>query len=186
MVDQLWMWVIDAERKREDGSLYNVSKWTFTPFTAISMHCCHSTCSFPLASNANVQGVSETIVTAFWGKPHSEDSSEKGKEPAIPGDALDQNEQAKRINAAKEIPDCRGRILSALYGNYACPVVTYTDLICLIIDKCTGFLHPTPQEAKCRDMDCLDPFVVGIGECVGFNQQYPSHCVLRELTTAPT
>ncbi|KAK1757198.1 hypothetical protein QBC47DRAFT_412517 [Echria macrotheca] len=116
----------------------------------------------------------KTIVTAFpaEGKdPNTGDGKATGQPAAAPTGSRDKKEAFEIINIAKMIPDVRGRILSALYGNYSQPVVTPADLICLIIDKCAGIFHPTPQEALYSESNYLEPFVVGIGKCASMQTE---------------
>ncbi|KAK4225245.1 hypothetical protein QBC38DRAFT_531130 [Podospora fimiseda] len=105
---------------------------------------------------------SETVVTAFpvqeynkGARPTTEQAEPEGK--SLSGDTNTDDAAIEKIDAAKDSPNARGRILSALYGNYQSPVFTPTDLICLIIDKCTSLFHPTPQEALESESDYFEP-----------------------------
>jgi len=57
-----------------------------------------------------------------------------------------------------------GRILAA-FGESHTGIVSATDLVCLIIDKCSGLFHPRSDEVEDK-LDYLDVFAVGIGELV--------------------
>lgn len=96
----------------------------------------------------------ETVVTAF----PSQWTREEAPEDRPSGDD-------ERIIAALAAPDARGRVLNALYGDQISQVLSVTDLICLIIEKCSGLFHPTPQEVS-DPFDYLEVFNVAIGETV--------------------
>jgi hypothetical protein len=72
-----------------------------------------------------------------------------------------------RLEAAKDISDVYGRILSALFGNYQTGIVSVTDLVCLITDKCSGLFHPRSDEVDDK-LDYLDVFAVAIGAAVSY------------------
>jgi hypothetical protein len=57
-----------------------------------------------------------------------------------------------------------GRILAA-FGEFHTGIVSATDLVCLIIDKCSGLFHPRPDEVDDK-LDHLDVFAVSIGKLV--------------------
>jgi hypothetical protein len=95
----------------------------------------------------------ETVVTAF---PRRWTSAADQEEPT--------GNQA-RLEAAKDISDVYGRILSALFGNNR--TVSVTDLVCLITDKCSGLFHSRTDEVV-DELDYLDVFAVEIGRLVSY------------------
>lgn len=66
---------------------------------------------------------------------------------------------------SKEVPDVYNKIMKALFGHYPTSILSLTDLICLIIDKCAGMFHPLPDEGD-DQLDYLDVFAVAIGNLV--------------------
>ena len=57
------------------------------------------------------------------------------------------------------------KVMNALFGNYQTNILSVTDLICLVIDKCAGMFHPLPDEGD-DNLDYLDVFAVAIGKLV--------------------
>lgn len=77
------------------------------------------------------------------------------------------------LAAARRVPDAHGRILSALSSDYGRNIFSVTDLLCLIIDKCSALFHPVPEDIN-DPLDYLDIFAAEIGEQVGQNLQVAS------------
>jgi hypothetical protein len=69
-----------------------------------------------------------------------------------------------QLEAALDPSDVYGRILAA-FGESPTGIVSATDLVCLIIDKCSGLFHPRSDEVGDK-LDYLDVFAVGIGKLV--------------------
>ncbi|RMJ15102.1 hypothetical protein CDV36_005242 [Fusarium kuroshium] len=93
----------------------------------------------------------KTVVTAFpprWSKKEAE---------------VDFGSHWALLADAKSMPDAHGRILNALYSDYGQNISSATDLLCLIIDKCSALFHPVPEEAN-DTLSYLDVFTTGIGE----------------------
>jgi hypothetical protein len=65
------------------------------------------------------------------------------------------------ITSSKDVTDVYAKVMKTLFGNYHTHILSVADLICLIIDKCSGMFHPLPDEGD--DMlDFLDVFAVDL------------------------
>jgi hypothetical protein len=142
MVDQLWMWIIDSPQTTFDGKKTG-------PSTSRSSYGLLYICPAH-------KKLETTVLTAFaprWHPPVAEELNPVGVEARL------------EVEHSNDVTDVYNKVWKAVFGRYQANILTVTDLVCLVIDKCAGMFHPLPEEGD-DNIDYLDVFAVAIGNLV--------------------